>query len=100
MRVRFLQSGGVAGVARGCELDSSMLPPDEARELESLVRASALAVSGTYVSPAGRDLRLYEIQVDSGAERVRVTYDDGTLPARARPLMNFLRRSAKPRSRG
>ena len=100
MRVRFRQSGGVAGVVRGCELDSASLPPDEARELESLVRASGLAASHGRRSSGGRDLRSYEIIVESDDGRVEFTFDDATLPERARPLLSFLRRNAGPRERG
>jgi hypothetical protein len=99
MRVKFVQSGGVVGATRGCELDSSSLPPDEARELESLVRASGLPAAGRFLSPAARDLRLYEILVESEAGSVAVTFDDGTLPEQARPLVSFLRRNATPRGR-
>jgi len=97
MRVTFLQSGGVVGAVRGCELDSSLLPPDEARELEALVRSSGLTASGEFLSPEGRDLRLYEIRVEKGTNIVAVTFDDRTLPEDARPLVSLLRRNAKPR---
>ena len=96
MRVKFLQTGGVVGAVHGCELDSSTLPPEEARELESLVHASGISASGEFLTPAGRDLRLYEIHVESGAGNVAVTFDDRTLPEQARPLVSFLRRNAKP----
>ncbi len=99
MRVKFLQSGGVVGVARGCELDSSRMPPDDAHELESLVHASGISASGEFITPAARDLRLYEIRVESGDASVAVTFDDETLPEEARPLVSFLRRNAKPRER-
>jgi hypothetical protein len=96
MRVKFLQTGGVVGAVRGCELDSSTLPPEDARELASLVQASGISASGEFLSPAGRDLRLYEIQVESGTGNVAVTFDDMTLPEPARALVSFLRRNAKP----
>jgi hypothetical protein len=98
MRVKFLQSGGVVGAVRGCELDSSRLAPDDARELESLVRESGLSESGEFRSPAARDLRSYEIEVESDSVNVAVTFDDDTLPVQARPLVSFLRRNAKPQA--
>ena len=96
VRVTFVQSGGIVGVARRCELDSSLLPPGEARELESLVEESGLVSSGEFRSAASRDLRLYEIQLETDTGTVSVTFDDQTLPKRARPLLSFLRRNAKP----
>jgi hypothetical protein len=97
MRVTFLQSGGVVGAVRGCELDSRSLAPDEARELEALVVSSGITESGEFLSPAGRDLRLYEIRVENGMNIVVATFDDRTLPERARPLLSLLRRHAKSR---
>ena len=99
MRVSFLQSGGVIGAPRGCELDSSRLAPDDARELESLVQESGISASGEFLTPDARDLRLYEIRVESGAGSVAVTFDDQTLPDQARPLVSYLRRNAKPQWR-
>lgn len=100
MHVTFLQSGGVAGAARGCALDSARLAPEDARELLELVRASGLVVSGEFLSATGRDLRSYEIEIESDAGAVSVTFDDHTLPEQARPLVSFLRRNAKPQERG
>lgn len=100
MRVRFVQSGGVAGVPRTCDLDTTTLPTDDARELASLVVESRLPAAGTFLSPAARDLRSYEIHVESDAGSVAVTFDDHTLPERARPLVTFLRRNARPPGAG
>ena len=100
LRVKFLQSGGVVGAMRGCDLDSASLPPDEARELESLVRSSGLSQSGEFLTQAARDLRLYDIEVAGDAATVSVRFDDGTLPEQARPLVSFLRRNSKPRPGG
>jgi hypothetical protein len=98
VRVRFLQSGGFAGAVRGCELDTSSLPPEEGRELETLVQSSGLCGSGEFRSPGARDLRLYEIHVERDSGGLAVTYDELTLPEQARPLVSFLRRNATPRS--
>ena len=98
MRVRFTQSGGIVGAVRACDLDSARLAPDDARELESLVRASGIAASGEFLAPAARDLRLYEIHVESDTVNATVTFDDETLPEQARPLVSFLRRNAKPQA--
>lgn len=97
VRVTFVQSGGVAGVPRECEMDTALLPPEDARELEALVAASALPVSGDYRSAEARDLRVYEIRIGSDAGGVAVTFDDHTLPESAQPLVSYLRRSAHPR---
>jgi hypothetical protein len=61
------------------------------------VLSSGITTSGEFLSPDGRDLRLYEIRVENGAKIVAVTFDDRTLPERARPLVSFLRRNSKSR---
>lgn len=98
VHVRFRQSGGVVGAVRGCELDTSSLPPEQARDLESLVESSGLVASGEFLSPGGRDLRRYEIHVERDADPFSVTFDDQTLPVQVRPLVSFLRRNATPRA--
>lgn len=100
LRVKFVQSGGVVGAAQGCDLESASLPPEDARELESLVTESGLAASGEFLSPGARDLRLYDIELAGESVTVSVRFDDGTLPERARPLVSFLRRNSKPRAAG
>jgi hypothetical protein len=97
VRVRFVQSGGVVGAVRACELDTARLSPEAVRELEALVQSSGLVASGEFLSPGGRDLRLYEIHVERDAGPLSMTFDDQTLPVQARPLVSFLRRNATPR---
>jgi hypothetical protein len=96
MFIRFVQSGGVGGLVRESNLDTTTLPPDEARTVEELVQKSGLSGSGGQFSPAGRDLHQYDLTVEGGGQRVEVSYDDGTLPAAARPLVAYLKRRARP----
>src|SRR5262249_6072335 len=69
MIVRFTQSGGYAGLLKGCELDTKSLSPTEAKTLEDLVQASALPASGEFLSKSSRDLRQYEISIEDGKSR-------------------------------
>ena len=100
MRVRFVQSGGLIGASRGCDLDTATLPMDEGRELASLVSESRLPASGVFLSGAARDLRSYEIHVESDAGSAAVTFDDDTLPDRARPLSEFSAEECEATGRG
>jgi hypothetical protein len=68
--------------------------------LLELVNASGIIASGKFLSATARDLRLYAIEIDSDAGTLAVTFDDHTLPETVRPLVRFLRRSAKPQDRG
>lgn len=100
MRVKFVQSGGIVGGARACELYSDQLAPEEARELEALVRTSGLTRSGEFLSPGARDLRLYDIELVDERATVTVRFDDGTLPEQARALVSYLRRNSRPAAAG
>jgi hypothetical protein len=96
MKVRFDQSGGFAGLLRGCELDTSTLPPDEAKQLEMLVKASEMPATGEFLSNSSRDLHQYEITIEDGASIRSVIMDDESLPASAKPLVGYLKKCAKP----
>jgi emfourin len=96
MKVRFSQSGGFAGLMKGCEIDTAALPPESARELEQLVQASAIPQSGEFLSESSRDLHQYEITIDDGASKRSVTFDDQSVPPSAKPLVGYLKKLSKP----
>jgi len=100
VKVTFLQSGGFVGAPKGCDVDSALLEPAAAREIEELVHDSHLKASGKSLSVAARDLKHYEIVVEEGegpATSIRVVFDDATVPASAGPLLAYLKQRAKPR---
>jgi len=96
MKITFLQSGGFAGMLKGCTIDAADLAPDERQELESLVAASGLSESFEQFSSAGRDLRQYEIVIEEHATVRRIVCDDRSVPESARPLLAFLVARARP----
>jgi hypothetical protein len=97
MKVRFVQSGGLLGAIKGCELETSQLAVDDAQELQRLVEASQFTESGESLSDSGRDLQQYEIVIEEGLSKVSVMLDDSTVPQTARPLLGFLKKHARPR---
>ena len=63
LKVTFEQSGGFAGLVKGCVLDADALPADESAELRRLVAASGLETSSKVTSRGARDRRqLAELQ--------------------------------------
>ncbi len=100
MKVQFVQSGGFVGAVKGCELDTASLDPDQAQELERLVRGSGIANSGESLSDTGRDLQQYEITIEDGDQRIAVTLDDETLPQSAKALVGLLKKHARARGMG
>lgn len=98
MIVRFDQSGGYAGLLKGCEIDTTALPPEKAKEIEQLVKASAISASGEFLSDSSRDLRQYEITIEDGASKTSVIFDDESLPQSARPLIGYLKKCSRPKA--
>ena len=96
LKVTFEQSGGFAGLLKGCVLDADALPADESAELRRLVASSGLDVSREELSRGARDRRQIAITIDRGGERVEIVCDDGSTPEGARPLVAFLAARARP----
>ena len=106
LKVTFEQSGGFAGLLKGCVLDADELPADAGAELRRLVAASGLDVSREDVSRedlsredlsrGARDRRQIAITIERGGERVEIVCDDGCTPEGARPLVAFLAARARP----
>jgi hypothetical protein len=97
MKVQFVQSGGLLGAIKGCELETSQLAAEDAQELTRLVQASEITESAEALSNRGRDLQQYEIVIEEGPRRVSVVLDDATVPPSAKPLLGFLKKRARPR---
>jgi hypothetical protein len=98
MTVKFLQSGGFGGLFKGCDLNTEQLSAEQALELEGLVKRSGLSDSQEQRSTSARDLRQYELTIEAGSKKFKVIFDDETLPADAKPLVNFLLKLSKPKS--
>jgi len=96
--VRFTQSGGFAGLINGCEIDTTTLSPQNAIELEQLVKAAAISGSGEFLSRSGRDLQQYEITIEDGTRKTSVIFDDQTVPQSAKPLIGYMKKCAKPKA--
>jgi len=96
MKIRFRQSGGYAGLIRGCEVDIESLSPEALKALESLAEKSKIRGMEDYRNPRARDLRIYEIEVEMDKEIKRLTFDDMTIPDDLKNLFELLKREAKP----
>ncbi|HEX8593146.1 MAG TPA: protealysin inhibitor emfourin [Pseudomonas sp.] len=96
MKICFVQSGGVVGAVRSCEVNTSSLQEPEAEELRQIVRESGLNQSCSFVSDQARDLKQYEITIEDETSPVCIVFDDQNVPASAQKLLGFLMRRAKP----
>lgn len=92
-RVRFRQSGGFAGLVRGCEVAAEDLPPAERRALERYVAARSSPAPG---DARARDLVTYELEIETDAGVVRLAFDESGAPAELEGLMAHLQSLARP----
>jgi hypothetical protein len=98
MIVQFMQSGGFAGLLKGCDVDTTDLPPEQANELRELVEASKISASGEFVSDSSRDLHQYEITIEDETSKISAIFDDQTLPPSAKPLVGYLKKCSQPKA--
>jgi len=96
VKINFTQSGGYVGTIRGCEFDTSKVPPNLKAELERLLEQSGLSASQTALDDKARDLQQYDLTIENGARKTQLTFDDATLPEGAKPLIGFLKKHARP----
>jgi hypothetical protein len=96
MRITFRQSGGFAGLIRGCTLDTNQLSPGEGSKLRSLVEQSGILRTQTAHSTKGRDMFCYEITVEDDDQTHSLEFDDLTLSKEARRLIDYMQSKSNP----
>jgi hypothetical protein len=92
--VRFRQSGGIAGLVRGCEVAPEALGAAERRALESRSSGGSVAAS-TGASPA-RDLVVYEIEAETDSGTTRIEFDELNVPDDLAALVERLAKASRP----
>ncbi|NER24227.1 MAG: hypothetical protein F6J86_12900 [Symploca sp. SIO1B1] len=98
MKITFRQSGGFAGLVRGCDLDTDSLNSNEAEQLETLVQQSKIMQTQSSSTPQANDLRSYQFLIEAPVGKYQVSFDDMSLPEDVRPLLKYLQNRAKPQS--
>ena len=96
LKIRYAQSGGFAGLIRGCTLDAAALAPAAAAVLKRLVKAAPLATLKTATTQGAADLLLHDFAIETDAGTLHLSFDDLTLPKALKPLVAFLARRIKP----
>lgn len=92
MRIRVVQSGGLAGLRSEHELDTDLLPEETRERLAQLVQGVAFfALSPKQVSRLP-DMIQYRVRIEEGARAHEVTFDDGCCEA---PLLELVERVAE-----
>ena len=77
MRIRVVQSGGIAGLRSEHELDTDALPEEARQGLTRLVQGVAFfGLSPARVSKLP-DMIVYRVRIEEGDRAHEVTFDDG-----------------------
>jgi hypothetical protein len=100
VRIRVVQSGGLAGLHSELELDTDSLPEEIREGLESLVQGSAFFArdAGDGACSKLPDMVEYRVRIEQGAQAHELTFDDG---CGVTPLLELVDRVTElARSRG
>ncbi len=89
-KLKFRQSGGIAGLIRGCDIDSAMLPKAEADELRKLIDHIDQDVSDLIPFTAIRDGFDFELTITRGGKTSTYYFTSGMIAEPIKPLLKFL----------
>jgi Emfourin len=93
-KIRFRQSGGFAGLVRGCDVEFNVLDVADRAALERHARSGP-----TPVAPSeARDQIVYEIDIETDAGVRRLEFDETSIPKDLAPLVQALAQRSKPMS--
>ncbi len=90
MKIKFRQSGGYAGLTKGCEINTELLSAEEAQELKSLVDQSGILEAESKKSPNVADAFNYNLVIETIKKTYRLSFDEQSLPEEVIPLIDFL----------
>jgi hypothetical protein len=97
VKLSYLHTGGIMGTRRSCELNVEELPAAErARILKMLDESGLRSKSFPQKLSKANDAFQYEIEFQDAGATHTARFDDVTMPARVRPLVEYLREKAGP----
>ena len=93
MKIRFRQSGGLAGLTKVAQVDSDQVPDDEAGRLQTMVD-EALQQAIPEAQPALPDEEQYHIEIEIETRRETILVARSSVPGPLRPLIEYLEKLA------
>jgi len=95
MKVCYRQSGGIAGITKGVDLDVDALSPDEASLVHRILpRLREACQAAAPLSPQP-DVRQIMVEVSDGGETSRLLLDERKVPEELKPLVQLLAAKAQ-----
>jgi hypothetical protein len=91
-KIRFRQSGGFAGLVRGCDVEFNVLDIADRAALERHARSGQNPVAPS----EARDQIVYEIDIETDAGVRRLEFDEASVPKDLAPLVQALAERSKP----
>lgn len=101
MKINFERTGGFTAIPFRANLDTDSMPPDQAREVEDLVRQAdffnlpASIESGGPAGTPGADRFQYKISVESQGRTHTVRTTEVSAPEELLPLIDYLEAAAR-----
>lgn len=97
MKISFVRTGGFAGIRLATTVDIAALPPDEAKQLRTLVNSAGFFTlpASIRAKTSGVDRFQYTLTVETPDRQHTVTLDESAVPPELRPLLNWLMTAAK-----
>lgn len=101
MKIQFERSGGFAGMLLNTTIDSSDLPPEEARALQAELEAADFFNLPAKIDDRSRgaDRFQYRITVEEKDRRHTVEFGEAAAPPNLQPLVERLSTLARTRGR-
>jgi len=97
MKILFERSGGFTGISRTHNVSTAELPGDEAEQLTNLVHQSGFYDLPPVIPSTGSQADHFQYQItvdgDRGTHSVRV--DEGAVPPRLKPVLDWLNNSER-----
>lgn len=89
MRITLERSGGVAGMIRRQEVDTSTLPADTAKRLTTL----AAGLGAPPKAGGGADRFMYALTIEDGGKAKAYTLSEADMPAEWRTFLDEVRKA-------
>jgi hypothetical protein len=102
LRISFERSGGFAGITIKTTVDIKDLAPDEAQKLRQLVEEADFFNLSKKIMPRSPrpDRFQYELILEENDRQHAVTLSEEVLPAKLKPLVNWLTEKARQTRKG
>jgi len=95
MKVKFRQTGGVAGLAKSADLETEAMTPEESAALRALVEKSDFFQMQQADRAVMPDSTQYQISIESKGRMNEIHLNHSGLPEALKPLVKFLAKLAQ-----